>query len=65
MKVCTLRSVASLLALAGLAALAPREAAADIFVSEGADGSLSFTDKPSAGSKLYAKTKSSSKTAAA
>ena len=65
MKVCTLRSVAAVLALAGWSTLAPREASADIFVSEGPDGSLSFTDKPSTGAKLYAKTKSGSKTAAA
>jgi len=59
------RTAACALALAGLAALAPRDAAADIFVHENADGVLSFTDKPSAGAKLYAKSKSSSKTAAA
>lgn len=66
MKVRTLvRTVASALALAGLASLAPRDAVADIFVTEGENGTLSFTDKPSTGSKLYAKSKSGSKTAAA
>lgn len=60
----TLRMVASGLALAGLAALAPRDASADIFMTTGPNGELSFTDKPSAGAKLYAKSKSSSKTAA-
>jgi soluble lytic murein transglycosylase-like protein len=60
-----LRTAVSCMALAGLAAAAPRKAVADIFVSEGADGVLSFTDKTGPGAKLYAKSKAGSKTAAA
>lgn len=59
------RLVSGAVVLAGLAAVAPRDASADIFISERPDGTLSFTDKPGAGAKLYAKSKAGSKTAAA
>ncbi|MBI2390210.1 MAG: lytic transglycosylase domain-containing protein [Deltaproteobacteria bacterium] len=40
------RLVSGAVVLAGLAAVAPRDASADIFISERPDGTLSFTDKP-------------------
>ncbi len=47
-----------------LCAVAPRDAAANIYMKQNPDGSLSFTDDQKSGGKLYAKSKSESKTAA-
>ena len=60
----TLRWTLLPIALFGVAAVAPSPAAADIFVKTLPDGTLSFTDKKMGGGKLYAKSKSESKTAA-
>lgn len=50
--------------LLGVAAVAPRDATADIFVKTLPDGTLSFTDQKTGGGKLMMKTKSGGKTAA-
>lgn len=55
----------ALLAVVALSAmLVPGRATADIFVKTLPDGTLSFTDKKDGGGKLYAKSKSGSRTAA-